>query len=159
MRLLIQRVQSGGVEVNGVPHAAIGPGFVVLLGFSAKDTAPGDAADVAAFSDRMLDKLLGLRLFPDAQGKMNVDIRTHGGEILIVSQFTLYADCRKGRRPSFHLAAPPDEAKRAYDGFVRKLGELLPGKVHSGCFGADMRVSLINWGPVTIMLDSDAFKA
>jgi D-tyrosyl-tRNA(Tyr) deacylase len=107
----------------------------------------------------MLDKLLGLRVFPDERGDMNVDIRAHGGEILVVSQFTLYADCRKGRRPSFHLAAPAAEAKRAYDLVVDELGRCLPGKVQSGRFGADMLVSLINWGPVTIMLDSDDFGA
>ena len=159
MRLLIQRVQRGEVEVNGVTHASIGSGFVVLLGFSVQDLLPGGAADNAAFRNRMLDKLLGLRVFPDEQGKMNVDIKANGGEMLVVSQFTLYADCRKGRRPSFHLAAPPAEAERAYDLMVRELGQRLPGKVRSGCFGADMRVSLINWGPVTIMLDSDDFEA
>jgi len=159
MKLLIQRVQSGAVAVNGAPHAAIGAGFVVLLGFSAKDMLPGGAADNTAFRNHMLDKLLGLRVFPDNQGKMNVDIQACGGEILVVSQFTLYADCRKGRRPSFHLAAPPAEAERAYDQFVLELEERLPGKVRSGCFGADMQVSLINWGPVTIMLDSDDFEA
>jgi len=159
MKLLIQRVQNGAVTVNGAPHASIGTGFVVLLAFSAKDTLPGGAADDTAFRKRMLDKVLGLRVFPDNQGKMNVDIQAHGGEILVVSQFTLYADCRKGRRPSFHLAAPPDKAKRAYGLFVRELTERLPGKVRSGCFGADMQVSLINWGPVTIMLDSDDFEA
>jgi len=159
MRFLIQRVQSGGVEVNGVPHASIGPGFVVLLGFSAQDMLPGGLADNAAFRNRMLDKLLGLRVFPDEQGKMNVDIQAHGGEMLVISQFTLYADCRKGRRPSFHLAAPPTEAQRAYDLLVHELSKRLPGKVRNGCFGADMRVSLINWGPVTIMLDSDDFEA
>ena len=159
MKLLIQRVQNAGVDVNGVPHASIGPGFVVLLGFSAKDALPGGAADNAAFRNRMLDKLLGLRVFPDEQGKMNVDIQSHDGEILLISQFTLYADCRKGRRPSFHLAAPPATAEQFYNLFVRELTERLPGKVRSGCFGADMRVSLTNWGPVTIMLDSDDFEA
>ena len=159
MKLLIQRVQSGEVTINGVLHAFIGTGFVVLLGFSVKDMLPGGAADNTAFRNRILDKLLGLRVFPDNQGKMNVDIQAHGGEILVVSQFTLYADCRKGRRPSFHLAAPPAEAQHAYDRFVRELAERLPGKVRSGCFGADMQVSLINWGPVTIMLDSDDFEA
>ena len=159
MRFLVQRVLSGEVEANGVPYASIGSGFVVLLGFSARDVLPGGAADDAARRSRMLDKLLGLRVFPDEQGKMNLDIRVHGGEMLVVSQFTLYADCRKGRRPSFHLAAPPAEAERAYDLLLRELAERLPGKVRSGCFGADMRVSLINWGPVTIMLDSDDFEA
>lgn len=159
MKFLIQRVQSGKIEINDTLHASIGRGFVILLGFGTRDTLPGGAANSAACRNRMLDKLLKLRVFPDEQGKMNVDIQAYGGEMLLVSQFTLYADCRKGRRPSFHLAAPPAEAERAYDQVVRELADRLPGKVHSGCFGADMRVSLINWGPVTIMLDSDDFEA
>jgi D-tyrosyl-tRNA(Tyr) deacylase len=156
MKLLVQRVQRGGVEADGL-CASIGQGFVVLAGFGVQDALPGRETENAALCRRMLDKLLGLRVFPDERGDMNVDVQTHGGEILVVSQFTLYADCRKGRRPSFHLAAPSAQAKRAYDFFVRELAKRLPGKVQSGCFGADMLVSLINWGPVTIMLDSDDF--
>ena len=157
MRILIQRVLSGSVDVNGSPHGTIGPGFVALVGFGAGDVGPDDFAARQTSRMRMLDKLLTLRVFPDEQGKMNVDILEYGGEVLLVSQFTLYADCRKGRRPSFHPAAPAEEAEKLYACCVRELEERLPGKVKTGSFGADMRVGLVNWGPVTIMLDSDDF--
>ena len=107
----------------------------------------------------MLKKLLELRIFPDEAGKLNKCVTEYGlagGEILLVSQFTLYADCRKGRRPSFHPATPPDVAQRLFSRFVADMEGLWPGKVRSGLFGEDMDVSLTNWGPVTIMLSSDA---
>lgn len=155
MRLLIQRASEARLTVNDAPHASIAGGFVVLIGVSGSDVAPAGVAMHPHLMARMLDKLVSLRVFPDEAGKMNLDIAAYGGEMLVVSQFTLYADCRKGRRPSFHLAAPPEAAEAAYDRFVAALQARLPGKVHTGCFGADMRVHLTNWGPVTIMLDSD----
>ena len=157
MRCVIQRVREARLDLDGRPFSSIGPGFVVLVGYGAEEMRPENAADRQARHARILDKMLGLRVFPDHEGKMNVDLDSFGGEILVVSQFTLYADCRKGRRPSFSSALPPGEAAPLYAEIVDAVSALLPGKVRSGIFAADMDVALVNWGPVTIILDSDDF--
>ncbi|MBZ5724583.1 MAG: D-tyrosyl-tRNA(Tyr) deacylase [Acidobacteriia bacterium] len=145
MRLVIQRVREASVTVSESTVGSIGTGLVVLLGVSRSDTA--DQADY------LLDKLLGLRIFPDEQGKMNRDVREAKGALLIVSQFTLYGDCRKGRRPSFDQAAPPEQAQALYNYFV-ETAKRGPVPVETGVFQALMQVQLVNDGPVTILLDS-----
>ncbi len=145
MRAVLQRVSKAEVEIDGLVVGRISRGFVVLLGVAAGDTDQ-DAAFLA-------DRTLGLRVFADAQGKMNLALDKVGGELLVISQFTLLADTSAGRRPSFTRAAPPDEARRLYEHFVslaRKSGV----KVETGRFGATMQVTLTNDGPVTIILDS-----
>lgn len=146
MRLLIQRVKDALVAVNGGTVGAIGRGMVVLIGVLRTDTR--------AEADYLLDKLLGLRIFPDENGKMNRNIVESGGALLLVSQFTLYGDCRKGRRPSFDRAAPPDQAQSLYEYFVQSARSG-PVPVEAGVFQATMEVRLVNDGPVTILLDSD----
>lgn len=155
MRLLLQRVSQAHVDVAGERVAAVGPGFLVLAGFG-----PDDGADSpsAPWWRAMLEKLVKLRVFPDEAGKMNVSLLDAGGEVLLVSQFTLYADCRKGLRPSFSSAAPPAVAQALFDKLCDDVQALLPeGRVGRGVFGADMAVGLVNAGPVTIMLDSRDF--
>jgi D-tyrosyl-tRNA(Tyr) deacylase len=145
MRVVLQRVSEAEVRVGDRVIGKIGRGFVVLLGV-AKDATEKDAAFLT-------DKTLGLRVFADADGKMNLALRQAGGELLVISQFTLLADTESGRRPSFIRAAPPEDARRLYQHFlslVRNDGV----KVETGEFGAMMAVSLINDGPVTIVLDS-----
>jgi len=145
MRVVLQRVSEAEVRVGDRVIGKIGRGFVVLLGV-AKDDTEKDAAFLA-------DKTLGLRVFADADGKMNLALRQAGGELLVISQFTLLADTESGRRPSFIRAAPPEDARRLYQHFlslVRNDGV----KVETGEFGAMMAVSLIDDGPVTIVLDS-----
>lgn len=151
MRLLIQRVREARVTVDGRVVGEIGPGLAVLAGFGGAD-AP-DLSQGRLWS-ALVEKMLLLRVFPDAAGKMNLGLADFGGEILLVSQFTLYADTRKGRRPSFHLAAPPEVAEPLFRALVRDVEDRLPGRVQCGVFAADMDVSLINWGPVTVLLDS-----
>ena len=145
MRLVIQRVTEASVAVNESTAGSIRNGLVVLLGIARSDTT--------ADADYLVEKLLGLRIFPDEAGKMNLGVRESGGALLIVSQFTLYGDCRKGRRPSFDLAAPPEQAQRLYNYFV-DVARSGPVPVETGVFQATMRVSLVNDGPVTILLDS-----
>ncbi len=145
MRAVLQRVARAELSVNGEQVASIGRGYVVLVGVTHDDTE-ADARYIA-------DKIGSLRLFEDEAGKINLGITDVGGEVLVVSQFTLYADCRKGRRPSFTDAAPPEMADRLYQRVVQMLREAgLP--VQTGVFGAHMLVSLTNDGPVTILLDS-----
>jgi D-tyrosyl-tRNA(Tyr) deacylase len=145
MRVVIQRVKLARVEVDGQVTGAIGPGLLVLLGI-AKTDAVKDAAYLA-------EKILHLRIFPDSDGKMNRSVAEAGGSLLVVSQFTLYGDCRKGRRPSFDLAASPQEAARLYQYFVDMVREgSVP--VETGVFQAAMQVHLVNDGPVTIICDS-----
>ena len=145
MRAVVQRVSSGSVSVGGEVLGSIGPGFVILLGVKTGDTQE-DARYLA-------EKIANLRVFEDAEGKMNRSILEEGGEVLTVSQFTLYGDCRKGRRPSFTDAAAPAEAEALYEKFVSFLREMgLP--VATGKFQAMMSVEIINDGPVTILLDS-----
>ena len=145
MRLVLQRVTQAFVNVQDRTVGAIRTGLVVLLGIAGPDTT--------ADADYLLDKLLGLRIFPDEAGKMNRNVQDAGGALLIVSQFTLYADCRKGRRPSFDQAAPPEQAQTLYNYFIEsaKRG---PVPVETGVFQAAMEVHIVNHGPVTIVIDS-----
>ncbi|GFM35386.1 D-aminoacyl-tRNA deacylase [Desulfovibrio psychrotolerans] len=164
MKLLLQRVRCGKVTVHGKTVAEIGPGLVVLVGFGAHDTA--DLPDRNIWQT-MLRKMLDLRIFPDSEGKMNRSLSEFGGQILLVPQFTLYADTRKGRRPSFTAACPPGTAERLFSTFASAVRESMCCRdtapqvnenppVQCGIFGADMDVSLTNWGPVTISLtDAD----
>lgn len=151
MRAVLQRVRTASVSVEGRIIGEIGPGIVVLLGFGGSD---GFGMIGGPVWNRFMQKLLGLRLFPDAGGPINASLADHGGGILVVSQFTLYADVKKGRRPSFSKAAQPEAALALYKAFVDELRGQWP-QVAEGEFGADMDVSLVNWGPVTIWLDSD----
>lgn len=146
MRLLIQRAKNASVTVDGEITGKIDNGYVVFLGVSDSDTK-----EVA---DKMAKKLIGLRIFEDENGKTNLSIKDVDGELLIISQFTLYADCRKGNRPSFINAGKPDMASEMYDYFCDSL-EPEVKKVGRGIFGADMKVELLNDGPFTIWLDSD----
>ena len=145
MRALIQRVGWSRVEVDGREVNSTGPGLLVLLGVADLDEEE-DAEYVAA-------KTASLRIFKDSEGKMNLSIGETGGEVLVISQFTLVADTRKGNRPGFGSGAPPDRAERLYERFVKELGDL-GVIVKKGIFGADMAVSLLNDGPVTILLES-----
>ena len=154
MRLLLQRVREGRVDVGGKTVASIGVGLVVLVGFGQDDTP--DLGESRVWNT-LIEKMVGLRIFPDEAGKMNRGIEDCGGEVLLVSQFTLYADCRKGRRPSFHLSANPAVAEPLFRQFVEAVDARLPGRVHHGIFAADMDVTLTNWGPVTVFLDSTDF--
>jgi D-tyrosyl-tRNA(Tyr) deacylase len=145
MRIVIQRVKQARVEVAGQVTGAIGPGLLALLGI-AKTDSERDA-------DYLAEKVLAIRIFPDNDGKMNRNVAEAGGSLLVVSQFTLYGDCRKGRRPSFDLAARPEEAEQLYQYFVSaaRKGSV---PVETGVFQASMQVYLVNDGPVTIICDS-----
>ncbi len=145
MRVCVQRVTRASVTVEGEVVGEIARGLLVLLGVTADDT-DDDARQLA-------DKICGLRIFEDADGKMNQSLEEIGGAMLVVSQFTLYGDCRKGRRPSFTRAAPPDQAERLYDTFVAGVG-MRGIRVATGRFRAHMDVALVNDGPVTLLLDS-----
>lgn len=148
MRLVIQRVRSAEVVVEGAVTGRIGAGLLVLAGFASTDT-PNQLAWMAR-------KLVQLRIFSDDAGQMNRSVLDTGGDVLVVSQFTLLADARKGNRPSYVGAAPPAVAEPLYRQFLALVAELLGRPVPTGIFGADMQVSLINDGPVTIVLDSPA---
>ena len=145
MRACIQRVSQAAVTVNGELVSRIGKGFLVLLGVGAEDTKEE--------AIKLAEKIIGLRVFEDQAGKMNLSLQEVGGEILVVSQFTLFADCRKGRRPSFTGAAPPELAQQLYEFFVNYIAQkgIL---VRTGRFREHMLVELVNDGPVTIWLDS-----
>ena len=146
MRSVIQRVKSASVDVGGSRISSIGPGLLILLGVARGDTS----VDL----DWMADKVLNLRIFDDAAGTMNLSVMDTVGEILVVSQFTLLADSRKGRRPSYLDAAAPEEAKAQYEAFCDRLAE--SGRtIRRGVFQAMMDVALVNDGPVTILLDSE----
>jgi D-tyrosyl-tRNA(Tyr) deacylase len=147
MRALVQRVREASVTVEGAECARIGAGLLVLAGITAADT-PDDREWLAR-------KILQLRIFDDEAGVMNRSVLEAGGDVLAVSQFTLYASTRKGNRPSYVAAAPPEIARPAFDGFVRSLSEQLGKPVPTGVFGAAMQVTLVNDGPVTIWLDTD----
>jgi D-tyrosyl-tRNA(Tyr) deacylase len=147
MRAVIQRVSKGRVTVGGEVMGRIGPGLVILLGVG-HDDSQKEAGKLAA-------KIAHLRIFADEQGKTNLSALDVGGEMLVISQFTLYADCKKGRRPSFVRAAPPDLAEPLVTYFARRLRELGVPRVETGVFGADMLVEIHNDGPVTITLDTD----
>lgn len=146
MRAVVQRVSSARVEVDGVPTGSIEKGLLVLLG-----VARGDGEKRAAW---LAEKIAGLRIFEDDAGKMNLSVEDVGGSVLVVSQFTLLGDCRKGRRPSFTEAAPPDEADALYKVFVARLREHHRLTVETGVFQAHMAVHLVNDGPVTLVLDA-----
>ena len=150
MRAVIQRVREGRVSVEGQTVGQIGPGLVILLG-----TGHGDGEPEAS---RLADKIANLRIFSDAEGKTNLSVLDIDGEALVISQFTLYADCRKGRRPSFVHAAAPDVAAPLVDYFAGRLREAGVGRVETGEFGAMMLVEIQNDGPFTIVLDTDDLK-
>ena len=143
---LIQRVKRAAVEVDGKTVSAIEQGILLLLGV--------EKADTEASADRLLDKVLAYRIFADQDNKMNCNVQQINGGVLVVSQFTLAADTRKGLRPSFSSAAPPAQAEQLYDYFVARLRERHP-QVATGIFAADMQVSLLNDGPVTFMLQAE----
>jgi D-tyrosyl-tRNA(Tyr) deacylase len=145
VRVVLQRVSRARVSVDGRTTGDIGAGYVVLAGFTASDNE-----DTLRW---MAEKVVSLRLFADEEGKMNRDLAEIGGGILVVSQFTLYGDARKGRRPSFIDAAPPEQAIPLYDRFVELLRAVAPGRVETGEFGAMMDVELVNDGPVTLLLE------
>lgn len=145
MRAVIQRVKGASVDIQGERVASIGNGYVILLGV-------GQGDDEAA-AEVLWNKIWQLRINQDGAGKTNLNLADAGGEVLVVSQFTLYADCRRGRRPSFTSAAAPDRANELYEHFV-DLVRRDAGSVQTGRFGADMAVSLVNDGPFTIVLDT-----
>lgn len=145
MRAVVQRVSSASVSVDGETVSSIGRGLLVLLGVARDDDA-GDARYLA-------EKVATLRIFPDESGKMNRSVEEVGGQVLVVSQFTLLGDCRKGRRPNFTQSAPPEQAVPLYQAFIQFLRERGLG-VGEGRFGAMMQVSLVNDGPVTLVVDS-----
>jgi len=151
MRLVIQRVTDAKVDVDGATIGEIGTGLLALVGFGRDDAL--DLPESAAWK-KILDKLLNLRIFPDEDGKLNRSLADISGDLLLVSQFTLYADCRKGRRPSFSGACDPAVAASLFDQFVEATRGLAPGAVATGEFGAEMHLDFTNWGPVTIILDS-----
>jgi len=144
MRAVLQRVSRAKVTIAGEVAGEIGPGLLVLLGVTHDDTAEQ--------AKWLAEKIVGLRIFNDADGKMNRDVTEIGGSVLVVSQFTLYGDCKKGRRPSFIDAAPPDEARRLYAVACQSLRSR-GIDVQEGIFAAEMQVALVNDGPVTIWLD------
>lgn len=146
MRFVIQRVLESEVKVEGELLGKIGRGFMVLIGVSDSDTKE--------IADKMVKKMLGLRIFEDEKGKTNLSLDTVGGELLLISQFTLYANCKKGNRPSFIEAGAPDMAEKMYEYIIEKCKEQVK-VVERGRFGADMKVSLVNDGPFTVVLDSD----
>lgn len=145
MRLVIQRVREARVTVDDDTVGAIRTGLLALIGISRLDSV--------ADADYLVDKLIGLRIFPDREGKMNLNVQQAGGSLLLVSQFTLYGDCRRGRRPSFDHAAPPEQAQPIYNYFVARARQG-PVPVETGVFQASMLVHLVNDGPVTILIDS-----
>lgn len=146
MRVVLQRVTRACVKVDGEVIGEIGKGFLLLLGVAESD-------DEAA-ADRMADKICKLRIFEDTDGKTNLSLADVGGELLVVSQFTLYADCHKGNRPSFIKAGAPDKADRLYRYFVERCRQYV-SRVEHGSFGAYMNVELVNDGPFTLMLEGD----
>ena len=150
MRFLVQRVSRAQVSVDGNVTGAIGNGFLVLIGIR--------KTDLESDADYLLSKLAGLRVFADANGKMNLNIRQTGGALLLVSQFTLYGDCKRGLRPSFDDAAPPAEAERLYSYVVSRARET-GIRVECGVFQAHMDVELVNDGPVTILIESDKYTS
>lgn len=145
MKFVIQRVTHADVVVDGNELGRIGRGFMVLIGVSKEDDK--------AIADKMVDKMIKLRIFEDENGKTNLSLDDVGGELLLISQFTLYANCKKGNRPSFIDAGAPDEANTLYEYIIERCKERV-NVVERGEFGADMKVSLLNDGPFTIILDS-----
>ena len=146
MKFVIQRVKQASVKVEGSVIGEIEKGYLVLIGVSDKDTE--------AVADKMIKKMIGLRMFEDAEGKTNLSLADVGGSLLLVSQFTLYANCKKGNRPSFIEAGAPDKANQLYEYIIEESKKSV-SVVQTGRFGAEMEVSLINDGPFTILLDSE----
>ena len=146
MKFVIQRVKQASVKVEGSVIGEIEKGYLVLIGVSDKDTE--------AVADKMIKKMIGLRIFEDAEGKTNLSLADVGGSLLLVSQFTLYANCKKGNRPSFIEAGAPDKANQLYE-YIIEENKKSVSVVQTGRFGAEMEVSLINDGPFTILLDSE----
>lgn len=146
MRLIIQRVKSASVTIENAVFSSINNGLMVLVGI--------EDADDDKDADWLVQKLIGMRIFSDAEGKMNLSVKEINGEILIVSQFTLHASTQKGNRPSFIKAARPEKAIPLYENFIKKINLELGKVCKTGVFGADMKVELINDGPVTIFIDS-----
>lgn len=146
MRFVIQRVKHADVTVDGECIGKIAKGFLVLIGISNSDTVQ--------IADKMVKKLIGLRIFEDENGKTNLDLKTVDGQLLLISQFTLYADCKKGNRPSFTRAGQPQMAENLYQYIIEQCKREIT-IVEQGSFGADMKVSLLNDGPFTVILDSD----
>jgi len=149
MRIVLQRVTRAHVEVGGETVGSIGSGLVLLLGVTHGDTQED--------ADYLASKVIQLRIFADDEGKMNRSLMDAGGALLVISQFTLYGDCRKGRRPGFDRAAPPDQARALYEYFVQRL-KASSVKVETGVFQAEMKVALVNDGPVTFVLDSNVHQ-
>lgn len=147
MKVLLQRVSSASVSVDGEISGSIGPGLLALTGFGRTDSKKD--------LEWMAGKITGLRIFPDSRGNMNLSVCDVHGEILLVSQFTLHADCRKGRRPSFMKAAPPERAELLFDLFTQMVADT-GLSVSTGVFGAMMQVELVNDGPVTVLVESPA---
>lgn len=147
MKLVIQRVLNSSVKVDNEIIGSIGKGYMVLVGVAESDTKE--------IADKLVDKMIKLRIFEDSEGKTNLSLNDVGGELLLVSQFTLYADCKKGNRPSFLKAGDPTFANEMYEYVISKCKTYEGLKVERGKFGADMKVELINDGPFTIILDSD----
>lgn len=145
MKFVIQRVTEANVKVDGEIIGEIGKGFMVLIGVGEDDTRE--------IADKMVKKMTGLRIFEDENGKTNLSLADLGGQMLLISQFTLYANCRKGNRPSFIEAGAPDKANEMYEYIIEECKKVVP-VVERGQFGADMKVSLVNDGPFTIILDS-----
>lgn len=145
MKFVIQRVTEASVTIDGSVVGEIGKGYLVLIGIADTDTE--------AIADKLVSKLIGLRIFEDENGKTNLSLADVGGELLLVSQFTLYANCKKGNRPSFIEAGKPDMAEKMYEYIIGKCAET-GVRVQTGSFGADMKVRLLNDGPFTIILDS-----
>ena len=148
MRIVIQRVSEASVSIDGAIVGQIENGLLVLLGIEHDDTEKD--------ADYLLQKLINLRIFSDADGKMNVSVQDVNGDILVVSQFTLHAATKKGNRPSYIRAARPEQAIPLYEYFLASLQQQFSGKIQTGQFGADMKVTLVNDGPVTIIIDSKA---
>ena len=146
MRFVIQRVLESSVSVDGEVVGQIGKGFMVLIGVGS-----GDTRETA---DKMIKKLIGMRIFEDENGKTNLNLESVGGSLLLISQFTLYADCNRGNRPGFTDAGAPDLAEELYEYIISECRKSVP-VVERGVFGADMKVSLVNDGPFTVILDSE----
>ncbi|MCU6761240.1 D-tyrosyl-tRNA(Tyr) deacylase [uncultured Roseburia sp.] len=146
MKFVIQRVERAQVTVDQIVIGKIHQGYAVLMGICENDTE--------AIADKMVKKMLGLRIFADENGKTNLSLKDVSGELLLISQFTLYADCKKGNRPSFIKAGNPEHANKLYEYMIQKSRQEIP-HVETGSFGADMKVELVNDGPFTIILDSE----
>ena len=146
MRLVLQRVSEASVSIDQKIKSAIGPGLLLLVGIESDD----NQEDV----EWLCKKIVQLRIFNDAEGKMNLSVQDIGGEVLVISQFTLHAQCKKGNRPSFIKAARPEQSIPLYEAFIAEMEKQLGKAVGSGIFGADMKVALINDGPVTILFDT-----